>query len=230
VLIIHTPGLEEPLSNLYRLWRPAFTDSGPTGLAISEIGSEQAIGAPRPDSKRCFDFSPDSTASTDPLLAATAAVHEHMMSSLRTHVDVIARAIPTHSELLTSLLGRAPPPVLRISYYPGDRRRLIANYSHKDIDLVTLIPRATVPGLQVLRDKEWLDLNLNENYILILSGEMLQFLGGPNGYIHRVIGNRERLSVSLFVNANPDELLPNGERAGAVVNRRLRQIHQKGQH
>ena len=58
----------------------------------------------------------------------------------------------------------------------------------------------------------------------MLAGEMLELMGGPTAEVHRVVGDRERLSVSFFVNASPDERLPDGEVAGAVLEQRLRMV------
>jgi isopenicillin N synthase-like dioxygenase len=49
-------------------------------------------------------------------------------------------------------------------------------------------------------------------------------MGGPTAEVHRVVADGERLSVSFFVNASPDERLPDGKIAGAVLEQRLRMV------
>jgi isopenicillin N synthase-like dioxygenase len=185
-------------------------------------GSERALGAPEPDPKSYIEYLPE-TKLPEPLMSAAAGVYGVLLSVLRGQALAIARGLaPMYPEHVAALLERAPAPVLRVSFYAGDRGRKIANYPHTDIDLVTLLPRATAPGLQIASQEGWLETQVDPESILVLAGEMLELMGGPPAELHRVVGNRERISISFFVNASLDEPLPNGKKAGAVLDERLK--------
>ncbi len=86
--------------------------------------------------------------------------------------------------------------------------------AHEDINLMTLLPEATDPGLQILRrDGTWLDIVPVPGQLIADSGDMLQRL--TNGLIpattHRVLQPREargaRYSLPFFVHPQPDYLL-----------------------
>ncbi len=75
---------------------------------------------------------------------------------------------------------------------------------HGDINLITALPRATAPGLQVKVDGEWVDAVAPEGQVIINTGIMLERL--TNGTIpigwHRVVAapgyEGERYSVVQF--------------------------------
>jgi hypothetical protein len=215
------------MAGLFEACRPAFHRLATDGLSVGgyfPVGSEQAVGAPEPDPKAYFEFVPGRHL-TDPLMSTVADVYDRLLSVLSGQAAVIVRWIaPMFAQQLPALLERAPPPILRVTHYLSDRGRKIANYPHSDINLVTLLPRATVPGLQVLTDSGWQEIHIDEDSILVLVGDMLELMGGPAADVHRVIGDKERLSASLFVNASADERLPDGRLAGVVFEERLNMV------
>jgi isopenicillin N synthase-like dioxygenase len=80
---------------------------------------------------------------------------------------------------------------------------------HGDINLITALPRATAPGLQVLVEGEWIDAVPPEGRVIINSGLMLERLSNgtiPAGW-HRVVApagsSGERHSVVQFCHARP---------------------------
>ncbi len=94
---------------------------------------------------------------------------------------------------------------------------------HADINLITALPRATAPGLQVLVEGEWVEALPPDGRVIINSGLMLERLS--NGHIpagwHRVIAPAlpaaaaeapavaaaGRLSVVQFCHARPSTVL-----------------------
>jgi isopenicillin N synthase-like dioxygenase len=159
-------------------------------------------------------------------MASTAEdVYGRLLTALRRHSGVITRGVASAcAKQFEALLQRAPPPVLRVTYYPAQKGRTIANHQHSDIDLVTLLPRATTAGLQVLSAGEWREIDIAEDSFVVLGGEMLELMGGPTAEVHRVVGETERVSASFFVNASPDEYLPDGRLAGTVMEERLKMV------
>jgi isopenicillin N synthase-like dioxygenase len=85
--------------------------------------------------------------------------------------------------------------------------------AHGDINLITALPRATAPGLQVLVGDEWVDAVAPDGQVIINTGMMLERLTNgviPTG-IHRVVASPgftgERYSVVQFSHPTPWTLL-----------------------
>jgi hypothetical protein len=210
---------------LFEASRPIFHRLATGGLSVNgyfPYRSERALGAPEADPKSYIEYLPE-TNLPEPLMSAAAGVYGVLLSVLRGQALAIARGVaPMYAEHLAALLERAPAPVLRITFYASDTGREIGNYPHKDIDLVTLLPRATAPGLQIASQDGWREIRIDPEFVIVLAGEMLELMGGPPAELHRVVGSEERISISFFVNASLDETLPNGNKAGAVLEERLK--------
>jgi isopenicillin N synthase-like dioxygenase len=85
--------------------------------------------------------------------------------------------------------------------------------AHGDINLITALPRATAPGLQVLVGEEWVDAVAPDGQVIINTGMMLERLTNgliPTG-VHRVVADPqfsgERYSVVQFCHPTPWTLL-----------------------
>jgi isopenicillin N synthase-like dioxygenase len=84
---------------------------------------------------------------------------------------------------------------------------------HADINLITALPRATAPGLQVKTDEGWVDAVAPEGKVIINTGMMLEVLSNgviPPG-VHRVVADPsytgERYSVVQFCHPTPWTIL-----------------------
>ncbi|NEO90262.1 MAG: isopenicillin N synthase family oxygenase [Moorea sp. SIO3G5] len=95
-----------------------------------------------------------------------------------------------------------------IAYYPANvntnKKNNIAMKAHKDIDLMTVI-LMDKPGLEVLWDDQWHDVNPQPGYgVLFLSETLEKMLSGKiNSIIHRVrIPDEERISIGVFKGLN----------------------------
>jgi isopenicillin N synthase-like dioxygenase len=84
---------------------------------------------------------------------------------------------------------------------------------HGDINLITALPRATAPGLQVKVGDDWVDATPPDDAVIINTGIMLERL--TNGVIpigwHRVVAapgyEGERYSVVQFCHPRPWTIL-----------------------
>jgi isopenicillin N synthase-like dioxygenase len=81
--------------------------------------------------------------------------------------------------------------------------------AHGDINLITALPRATAPGLQVQTDDGWVDAVAPPGKVIINTGMMLEQLSNgliPTG-VHRVVAGEgqpgERYSVVQFCHPSP---------------------------
>lgn len=92
---------------------------------------------------------------------------------------------------------------------PGEEHVWAAE--HGDINLITALPRATAPGLQVKVGDDWVVASPPDGHVIVNTGIMLEHLTNgviPTG-IHRVVadGLGERHSVVQFCHPTPWTLL-----------------------
>jgi len=121
--------------------------------------------------------------------------------------------------------------LLRVIHYPslqGDED-VERSGSHTDIDLLTVMVPATVPGLQVMgRDNEWVDGTNPPGALVVNVGDMfaLHTFNEFQSTVHRVVNPQQacgdRFSMPLFVHpSNAISLVG----TGAFKMRRLREIN-----
>jgi isopenicillin N synthase-like dioxygenase len=127
--------------------------------------------------------------------------------------------------------------VFRILHYPplaGDLHpSAVRSSAHEDINLLTLLPAGTAPGLEV-KDASgaWVAVACDPSSIIVNSGDMLQEASG--GYFgsttHRVVnpeGERRatsRYSMPLFLHPRPEVRLSERYTAGEYLDERLAEI------
>ena len=127
--------------------------------------------------------------------------------------------------------------LLRVLHYPplaGDEEAgAIRAAAHEDINLITILPAANEPGLQVqLKDGQWADVPSDFGYLIINIGDMLQEASG--GYFpstsHRVINpkgadmSKSRISLPLFLHPRPDVVLSGRHTAKSYLHERLTEL------
>ena len=143
----------------------------------------------------------------------------------------------TFSEPLSQMIQNSEQSLLRVLHYPpipdDVEPGAIRASAHEDINLLTLLPAANEPGLQVKsRDGSWLDVPCNFGNLIINVGDMLQEASG--GYFpsttHRVINpegrtaRNSRISLPLFLHPRPDVRLSTRYTAGEYLNERLAEL------
>ena len=138
---------------------------------------------------------------------------------------------------LSDMIVDSPEILMRALHYPplggGEEEGAIRAAAHEDINLITLLPAATAPGLQVKDSNgQWIDIPCDPGQIIINSGDMLQM--ASNGYYvsttHQVVNPRgpeaklPRFSMPLFLHPRPDVRLSAKHTAGTYLEERLREI------
>ena len=105
--------------------------------------------------------------------------------------------------------------------------------AHGDINLLTILPAANEPGLQV-QDKQgsWVDVPCDFGMLIINIGDMLQ--EASRGYYpstqHRVVNpqgegaGKSRVSLPLFLHPRPEVVLSARHTAGSYLDERLREL------
>jgi isopenicillin N synthase-like dioxygenase len=146
--------------------------------------------------------------------------------------DPVRRCFP---EPLTGTIAGSRETLLRILHYPpitgGEEPGAVRAAAHEDINLITLLPAATAPGLEV-KDLQgaWHAVSCDPGMIVVNSGDMLK--EASRGYYpsttHRVVNPDERgvsrYSMPLFLHPRSDALLTPERTAGEFLTERLREI------
>jgi isopenicillin N synthase-like dioxygenase len=104
--------------------------------------------------------------------------------------------------------------------------------AHEDIDLLSLLPAATAPGLEIKDlDGNWHRVDTGPNSIIVNIGDMAQ--AATRGYLksttHRVVNptgesNTSRYSMPLFLHASPEVELSGELTAGEYLDQRIKEI------
>lgn len=199
--------------------------------------SETAIGAQHRDLKEFFQLGP-----TTPLPVSTAetvAEYQRRVWPLgRTLLSWLEQTLP-EGVLAASAWGLAnrlseAESLLRIVHYPpltavgGNGLRAAA---HEDINLITILPVAEEPGLQVLDQRgRWHAVHGSRGHLIVNAGDMLA--EATDGFIrsttHRVANpedvearRRSRIAAPLFLAPQPDTVLSERYTAGSYLAERL---------
>ena len=149
-----------------------------------------------------------------------------------------AEVAESYREPLSRMIDGSTQSLLRILHYPPiDNEQTepdaIRAGAHEDINLITLLPAANEPGLQVKStDGNWLDVPCDFGNLIINIGDMLQEASG--GYFpsttHRVINpeghdaSKARISLPLFLHPRPEVVLSDRHTAGSYLQERLSEL------
>ncbi len=138
--------------------------------------------------------------------------HDAIADLQRRFLRVIAEGIGCHETFFDDMVVDSPT-LTRAIRYPSMREVPGGGHvwagAHGDINLITALPRATAPGLQVRVEGDWVDAVAPHGLVIINTGIMLERL--TNGMIpigwHRVVAapgyEGERYSVVQFCHARP---------------------------
>lgn len=115
--------------------------------------------------------------------------------------------------------------VLRVIHYPdvaNTQPGQVRAAAHEDINLLTVLPAATRPGLEILtREGEWHAVQTPPGCMICDTGDMMQYLTGGRmpATTHRVVnppegGDGGRYSMPFFLHPAPDAMLtpPDGSK------------------
>ncbi|QEL57281.1 isopenicillin N synthase family dioxygenase [Chromobacterium paludis] len=142
-----------------------------------------------------------------------------------------------YREPLSHMIEGSEQTLLRVLRYPpltGDEPAgSLRAAAHGDINLLTILPAANEPGLQV-QDKngDWIDVPCDFGTLVVNIGDMLQEASA--GYYpstqHRVVNptgegaKKSRVSLPLFLHPRPEVVLSDRHTAGSYLDERLREL------
>jgi len=142
-----------------------------------------------------------------------------------------------YSEPLSQMIQGSQKTLLRVLRYPpltGDEPAgSLRAAAHGDINMLTILPAANEPGLQVQdKDGNWVDVPCDFGMLIINIGDMLQ--EASRGYYpstqHRVVNptgegaKKSRVSLPLFLHPRPEVVLSERHSAGSYLDERLREL------
>jgi isopenicillin N synthase-like dioxygenase len=142
-----------------------------------------------------------------------------------------------YSMPLPQMIEGCEQTLLRVLHYPplqGDEEPgAVRAAAHGDINLLTILPAATEPGLQVMgKDGSWIDAPFDFGLLIVNIGDMLEEASGHYypSTVHRVLNpsgeaaKKSRISMPLFLHPNRDVVLSDRYTVGSYFEERMREL------
>jgi isopenicillin N synthase-like dioxygenase len=244
------PISQESVASIYANWQAFFnTEEKQTYLYnkdkqdgfFPQSVSEVAKGFKKKDIKEYFHFYPWGQC-PDELRDELSDYYKNTSSLAAQLLNWIEQESPAevskhYSMPLSQMIDGSDQTLLRVLHYPplaGDEEAdAIRAAAHEDINLITLLPAANEPGLQVKAlDGSWLDVPCDFGNLIVNIGDMLQEASGHYfpSTTHRVINpegtdvTKSRISLPLFLHPRPDVKLSERHTAGTYLTERLTEL------
>lgn len=235
---------------IYKNWQKFFNSEEKTQFAYDKAThdgffstqvSETAKGNKKKDIKEYFHYYPWGRCPSELKQQAVdyyQAANE-LASELLSWVEKYSppEVSALYSQSLSSMVINSEQTLLRILHYPpitgSEEPDAIRAAAHEDINLLTILPAANEPGLQVKgTGDEWIEVPCDFGNLIVNIGDMLQEASG--GYFpsttHRVINpkgsdqSKPRISLPLFLHPNPQVVLSPRHTAKSYLQERLREL------
>ena len=215
----------------------AFDNQSHDGFFSTKV-SETAKGFKKKDIKEYFHYYPwgqcpeDKKALLDQYYGEANNLAAELLAWVEKHTPT--EIAQHYSQSLSSMVDNSDQTLLRVLHYPplkGDEELgAIRAGAHEDINLLTILPSANEPGLQVqAKDGSWMDVPCDFGTLVVNIGDMLQEASG--GYFpstsHRVINpegadkTKSRISLPLFLHPKPEVVLSERHTAKSYLHERL---------
>ena len=245
------PIQQSMVDNIYSTWQTFFnseekhlfhyapkTQDGFFPASVSEVAKGHKIK----DIKEYFHFYPWGQCPEQyrQQLADYYAAANDLASTLLSWVEKYSpdEVSAKYSQSLSSMVENSDKTLLRILHYPplkgNEEPDAIRAAAHEDINLLTVLPAANEPGLQVKsKDGGWLDVPCDFGNLIVNIGDMLQEASG--GYFpsttHRVINpqgadqTKSRISLPLFLHPKPEVILSQRHTADSYLTEQIGRAH-----
>lgn len=249
-VLINHPIQQSLVESIYKNWQEFFYSEEKHALAFDpkkqdgyfspEI-SETAKGHSKKDIKEYYHVYP--WGRIPEALEEEIMQYYHSASALAAELlDWVEEYSPKdvsakYSEALSNMIKDTPNTLLRVLHYPpltGDEEPgALRAAAHEDINLLTILPAANEPGLQVQEQNgNWMDVPSDFGNLIINIGDMLQEASG--GYFpstsHRVINpsgkgsTKSRISLPLFLHPRDEVVLSEKHTQASYLLERLREL------
>jgi len=249
-VLVNHPLPWEMIEQIYREWGELFDSPAIQAYLMDETGqvgwfppdrSETAKGNTVRDLKEFFhvyDWSIYPTEVSD----AAMRYREQASEIARTLLGWVEANTPDEvtarfSQPLSTMLDDSRRSLLRVLRYPPlsgtEPEGAVRAAAHEDINLLTVLPAADEPGLELLgANGEWFAVPCDPGSLAVNAGEMLEIASG--GYYpattHRVVNptgegaRRSRMSLPLFLHPAEEVVLAEGRTAGSFLEQRIREL------
>ena len=246
--VVDHPLDDDRVARIYGEWLAFFATGGATEFRMDPVKqdgffsleeAEHAKGFVERDFKEYFQFYPWGRCPES--LQADLASHFAAAVELGAELlNCIARSLPEAvtaklTEPLRDMIQGSEQSMLRVLHYPPvpTGRSVLRAAPHEDINLLTLLPAADGPGLELqLRSGEWISVPHSPGQLIVNIGDMLQEATG--GYLpstsHRVATPDteqpavSRMSLPLFLHPRPDVVLSSRYTARQYLMQRLDEL------
>lgn len=233
------------IQRIYDDWRLFLASGEAHAFAMDPINqdgyfsikhAEHAKGYTQRDFKEYFQYYPWGRC-PEQLRGDLQAYYEQAVTFSATLLGYVEDGCPDNvrarfSESLQGMITDSQQSMLRVLHYPPVPmgQSVLRAAPHEDINLLTLLPAADGPGLEICRrDGTWLRVPNESHQVLINVGDMLQEASG--GWLpsttHRVASHSEtalangRMSLPLFLHPRPDVRLSDRYTAASYLDERL---------
>ncbi len=244
------PIQQSMVSDIYAAWQTFFDseekhqylyNKGTQDGFFPQSVSEVAKGFTKKDIKEYYHFYPWGQCPAE-LRPQLEAYYNQATDLAKTLLGWIEAHSPDevskhYREPLSNMIKDSDQTLLRVLHYPplsGDEEPdAIRAAAHEDINLITILPAANEPGLQVkAKDGSWLDVPCDFGNLIVNIGDMLQEASGHYfpSTTHRVINpenvdmTKSRISLPLFLHPRPDVQLSDRHTAGSYLQERLKEL------
>ncbi|OIW02362.1 hypothetical protein TanjilG_08509 [Lupinus angustifolius] len=129
-----------------------------------------------------------------------------------TLVEAISESLGLEKDYIDKALGKHGQH-MAINYYPPcpEPELTYGLPAHTDPNAITILLQNHVPGLQVLKDGNWLTVNPVPNTFIINIGDQIQVISNDRykSVLHRALVNceKERMSIPTFYCPSPDAVI-----------------------
>lgn len=211
---------------------------------FSPTVSETAKGYTKRDLKEFFHIYPDGRYPTEVSDAARryynqgSALAATLLGWVEDNSPAEVKA--RYSMPLPQMIEGCNQTLLRVLHYPplrGDEEAgAVRAAAHGDINLLTILPAATEPGLQVLgKDNAWHDVPCDFGLLIVNIGDMLQEASGHYypSTVHRVLNptgegaSKSRISLPLFLHPRREVVLSERYTVESYFNERMEELRGK---
>jgi isopenicillin N synthase-like dioxygenase len=241
---------KQQVSSIYNNWQAFFNtdeknqfeyNKGTQDGFFPQSVSEVAKGFKKKDIKEYYHYYPWGQCPSQ-LKEEISAYYDNTSALARELLNWIEQESPAevskhYREPLSNMIKDSGQTLLRILHYPplagNEEPDAIRAAAHEDINLITLLPAANEPGLQVKSmSGEWLDVPSDFGNLIVNIGDMLQEASGHYfpSTTHRVVNpqgadtTKARISLPLFLHPRPDVVLSDNYTADSYLKERLREL------
>lgn len=244
------PIMQQTVADIYSTWQVFFNSDEKNqftfnkdtqdGFFSSRV-SEVAKGFKKKDIKEYFHFYPWGQC-PEALRSQLQSYYDQATALASQLLSWVESESPSkiaqgYTEPLSNMVNNSQQTLLRVLHYPplkgNEEADAIRAAAHEDINLLTILPAANEPGLQVKNtDGSWLNVPCDFGNLIVNIGDMLQEASA--GYFpsttHRVVNpegsdqSKSRISLPLFLHPRPNVVLSDRHTADSYLKERLKEL------